>query len=101
MNDLTSSAFYSEPTPEAIGSPTLKETGAIDAATQIPLTAATPAYSGYADSGTDSFAPSAVVDPTFQAALQDPQAPPPQTGIPLWLILGAGALLVMFLRKKN
>lgn len=107
MIDLSGSTFYSEPNLESIGSPQdstiqmQKESATFaNDAGELPQTI-TPQYSRYNDSGVDTFAPSSVTDQTFQPATQQPQ--PAATGFQFqpWMILAAGALLVMWMRSEH
>lgn len=94
--------FYSEPEQEAISQPILRESGALDIATQIPATASNPVYSRYNDAGQDTFAPlPQPSDPSFQPATEPPQ--PVQSGFQFqpWMILAAGAALVLYLRSDQ
>jgi hypothetical protein len=107
VNDFTSgSAFYSEPNPANIGSPVpdnqqfQQDSQTFDQQTQIPQSAATPVYTRYNDAGEDTFAPSQTpMDPTFQPDVQ----PAPQTGFQFqpWMLLAAGAALVLMMRNDR
>lgn len=108
MNDFTSSgSFYSEPNPASIGSPVpnnqqfQQDSQTFDQQTQTPQTAANPVYTRYNDAGEDTFAPSPTpMDSSFQPASQAPQT---QTGFQFqpWMLLAAGAALVLFMRNEK
>lgn len=104
--DTSGGSFYSETYPNPGSQAPDQASMAQDTqsfntdAGELPQTI-TPQYSRYSDSGQDTFAPSSVTDPTFQPATQLPQ--PVQTGFQFqpWMLLAAGAALVLYLRSEK
>ena len=99
MNDLTSSAFYSAPKPEALSSPRLEEKGEIDRANVLPQHAVAPPFARYSDSGVDSFAPSPTpMNPGFQPEIPQPVAESPMLTLP---VIAAGAFVLWLIFKGD
>lgn len=109
LYDSSGSAFYSEQYPNMIApeeSPAEQHASAESAFAQdsgeLPQTA-NPVYTRYNDAGVDTFAPlPQTMDTSFQPANVQPQAAQP-TGFQFqpWMLLAAGAALVLYLRSEK
>ncbi len=108
--DTSGGTFYSETYPNTGGIPTQtpdQSSMAQDNASfandagELPATT-NPVYTRYNDAGEDTFAPlPSQMDPSFQPSSTLPT--PPATGFQFepWMLLAAGAALVLYLRGEK
>ncbi len=109
LYDTSGSTFYSETypnpgipsqTPDAQSMTQDTQSFANDSG-ELPQTI-NPVYTRYNDAGEDTFAPlPSPMDPSFQPATEQPQ--PVQTGFQFqpWMLLAAGAALVLWMRSEK